>query len=38
MDDVVVWYFYDSDDSDSPKDFNEEDLLTYYRKRQRMRD
>ena len=37
MDNVAVWRLYDSDDSDSPEDFNEEDLLTHYRKKQVMR-
>lgn len=37
MDNVAVWRLYDSDDSDSPEDFNEEDLLTHYRKKQAMR-
>ena len=37
MDNVAVWRLYDSDDSDSPEDFNEEDLLTQYRKKQVMR-
>ncbi|HIY00462.1 MAG TPA: hypothetical protein IAA26_01215 [Candidatus Blautia faecipullorum] len=31
MDNVAVWRLCDSDDSDSPDDFNEEDLLTHYR-------
>ena len=30
MDNVSVWRLCDSDDSDSPDDFNEEDLLTHY--------
>ena len=38
MDNVAVWRLYDSDDSDSPEDFNEEDLLTHYREKQAMRD
>ena len=29
-------WLYDSDDSDNPDDFNEEDLLTHYRKKQAM--
>ena len=37
MDNVAVWRLYDSDDSDSHEDFNEEDLLTHYRKKQVMR-
>ncbi len=37
MDNVAVWRLYGSDDSDSPEDFNEEDLLTHYRKKQAMR-
>ena len=37
MDNVAVWRLYDSDDSDSPEDFNEEDLLTHYREKQAMR-
>lgn len=32
MDNVEMWRFYDSDDSDAPDDFNEEDLLNHYRK------
>lgn len=36
MDNVSVWRLYDSDDSDNPDDFNEEDLLTHYRKKQAM--
>ena len=35
--DNVAWRLYDSDDSDSPDEFNEEDLLTHYRKKQSMR-
>ena len=35
MDNVSVWRLCDSDDSDSPDDFNEEDLLTYYREKKR---
>lgn len=37
MDNVSVWRLYDSDDSDSPEDINEEDLLTHYREKQAMR-
>ena len=37
MDNVAVWRLYDSDDSDRPEDFNEEDLLTHYREKQAMR-
>ncbi|MBN3010353.1 hypothetical protein [Ruthenibacterium lactatiformans] len=37
MDNVMAWRLYDSDDSDSPDEFNEEDLLTHYRKKQSMR-
>ena len=33
MDNVVVWRLCDSDDSDSPEDFNEEDLLIHYREK-----
>lgn len=36
MENVVVWRFCDSDDSDSPNDFNEEDLLKHYTKKQTM--
>lgn len=38
MDNVSVWRLYDSDDSDSPEDINEEDLLTHYREKQAMKD
>lgn len=31
MDHVAVWLLCDSDDSDSPDDFNVEDLLNHYR-------
>ena len=31
MDNVSVWRLYDSDDSDNPMDFSEEDLLAHYR-------
>lgn len=34
MDNVDVWRLCDSDDSDSPEDFNVEDLLNHYRKKQ----
>lgn len=37
MDNVSVWRLYDSDDSDTPDDFNEEDLLTHYKEKQAMR-
>ena len=37
MDNVEVWRFCDSDDSDDPNDFNEEDLLGHYRRKQVMR-
>ena len=37
MDNVLVWRLYDSDDSDNPDDFNEEDLLTHYKKKPTMR-
>ena len=37
MDNVAVWLLCDSDDSDSPDDFNEEDLLHHYRQKQAMR-
>ena len=37
MDNVAVWRLYDSDDSDSPEDFNEEDLLKKKKKKQVMR-
>lgn len=33
MDNVSVWRLCDSDDSDSPDDFNEEDLLTHYQEK-----
>ena len=36
MDNVAVWLLCDSDDSDSPDDFNEEDLLHHYRQKQAM--
>lgn len=36
MDNVAVWRLYDSDDSDSSENFNEEDLLTHYREKQAM--
>lgn len=32
MDNVVAWRMYDSDNSDTPDDFNEEDLLVHYKK------
>ncbi len=31
MDNVSVWLFYDSNDSDDPAAFNEKDLLRHYR-------
>ena len=37
MDNVFVWRLCDSDDSDSPNNFNEEDLLTHYREKPAMR-
>lgn len=37
MDNVSVWRLCDSDDSDSPEDFNEEDLLMHYREKLAMR-
>ena len=37
MDNVSVWRLCDSDDSDSPDDFNEEDLLTHYQEKTAMR-
>lgn len=36
MDNVEVWMLCDSDESDSPDDFNEEDLLYHYRQKQAM--
>lgn len=33
MDNVAQWRLYDSDDSDNPQDFNEEDLLIHYQKK-----
>lgn len=33
MENVAQWQFCDSDDSDSPDDFNEEDLLAHYRRK-----
>lgn len=36
MENVAVWLLCDSDDSDSPDDFNEEDLLNHYRKKRIM--
>ena len=33
MDNVSVWRLCDSDDSDSPDDFNEEDLLIHYQEK-----
>lgn len=32
MDNVAVWRLYGSDDSDSPEDFNEEDLWPLQKK------
>ena len=37
MDNVSVWRLCDSDDSGSPDDFNEEDLLTHYQEKTAMR-
>ena len=37
MDNVSVWRLCDSDDSDSPDDFNEEDLLIHYQEKTAMR-
>lgn len=37
MDNVSVWRLCDSDDSDDPNDFNEEDLLTHYRRNPALR-
>lgn len=34
MDNVSEWIFYDSDDSDNPDDFSEENLLEHYRQKQ----
>ena len=34
MENVAAWRLYDSDDSDHPDDFNEEDLLRHYRRKQ----
>lgn len=36
MDNVAEWLLCDSDDSDNPDDFNEEDLLNHYRQKQTM--
>lgn len=36
MDNVAVWLLYDSEDTDNPDDFNEEDLLNHYRQKQAM--
>ncbi|MCI8418630.1 MAG: hypothetical protein HFI33_14240 [Lachnospiraceae bacterium] len=36
MENVIEWLFCDSDDSESPDDFNEEDLLSHYRQKQAM--
>ena len=33
MENVAEWRLYDSDDSDNPYDYNEEDLLQHYRKK-----
>lgn len=33
MDNVNLWLLCDSDDSDDPEDFNEEDLLAHYRQK-----
>ena len=32
MDNANTWLYCNSDDSDNPKDFNEEDLLIHYGK------
>lgn len=37
MENVSVWRFCDSDDSDNPEEFNEEDLLMHYRNKMAMR-
>ena len=37
MDNVTVWMLLDSDDSDDPDDFYEEDLLLHYRSKEKMR-
>ncbi len=37
MDNVAVWTLLDSDDSDDPDDFCEEDLLLHYRSKEKMR-
>ena len=37
MDNVEAWRFFDSDDSDDPEDFNEEDLLSHYKQKRTMR-
>ncbi|MBS6722993.1 MAG: hypothetical protein KH268_08385 [Clostridiales bacterium] len=34
MDNVLIWQFCDSDDSDEPDQFNEEDLLKHYTTKQ----
>jgi hypothetical protein len=34
MENVIVWLLCDSDDSDNPDDFIEEDLLDHYRQKQ----
>ena len=31
MDNISVWRMYNSDDTDDPNEFNEEDLLLHYR-------
>ncbi len=36
MENFAAWLLCDSDDSGSPDDFNEEDLLDHYRKKQVM--
>ncbi|WP_343209425.1 hypothetical protein [Anaerolentibacter hominis] len=36
MDNVTVWLLCDSDDSDNPNDYDEEDLLNHYRQKQVM--
>lgn len=33
MENVTEWRLYDSDESDDPEEFNEEDLLSRYQRR-----
>ena len=33
LDNVLVWLLCDSDDSENPDDFSEEDLLSYYKQK-----